>query len=178
MHTVARLAGTALFLFGNFAGAETKSWTEEDFPPRAVQEYGFSDSASAESANTVVGGPIPYRFKKGDTLHDVARHLGLGINEVTNAIPNLDVWLPPFGEERHLPTWWILPDSQRKGVMINIPEMRLYYYPPKHRGVVITYPVGLGRDEWQTPIGPFAITEKTRNPTWVIPQSIRAEAYS
>jgi L,D-transpeptidase ErfK/SrfK len=35
--------------------------------------------------------------------------------------------------------------------------------------------VGLGRDDWRTPKGKFTVKGKTVNPTWVIPDSIRAE---
>jgi L,D-transpeptidase ErfK/SrfK len=60
-----------------------------------------------------------------------------------------------------------------QGVIVNIPEMRLYHFPGG--GAVVTYPVGLGRDDWRTPEGTFRIRGKTENPTWVIPESIRAE---
>lgn len=175
MRNAAWIAGVCLLALGALAASRAGTWTEEDFPPRTVRELEFSDSDDVESSGTVVGVPTAYRFRKGDTLHDVARHLGLGINEVTDAMPHLDVWLPPSGQERHFPTWWVLPESRREGIVINLPEMRLYYFPPKKKGVVITYPVGLGRDEWQTPTGEFRITEKTKDPTWVIPRSIREE---
>lgn len=152
------------------------AWTESDFPPRPIVAYLFSRGGSDPS--TVIGDPKSYTFAKGDTLYDIARHLGLGMNEVTEALPTLDVWVPPEGETMAFPTTWILPDSEDQGVVVNIPEMRLYYFPASSRKdprTVITYPVGLGRDEWRTPTGKFKITEKTIDPKWVIPESIREE---
>jgi lipoprotein-anchoring transpeptidase ErfK/SrfK len=156
--------------------ASVSAWEESDFPPRPLAAYSFIPSGPEPS--TVIGESRSYTFAKGDTLYDVARHLGLGINEVTEAFPDLDVWLPPEGETLAFPTSWILPDSSYEGVVVNIPEMRLYYFPPHLKGglhTAITYPVGLGRDEWRTPTGKFKVTEKTVNPKWVVPESIRAE---
>jgi L,D-transpeptidase ErfK/SrfK len=156
--------------------ASVSAWEESDFPPRPLAAYSFTPSGPEPS--TVIGEPRSYTFAKGDTLYDVARHLGLGINEVTEAFPDLDVWIPPDGETLAFPTWWVVPDSSYEGVVVNIPEMRLYYFPPHLKGglhTAITYPVGLGRDEWRTPTGKFKVTEKTVNPKWVVPESIRAE---
>lgn len=158
------------------AARSSAAWTESDFPPRPIVAYLFSRGGSDPS--TVIGDPKSYTFAKGDTLYDVARHLGLGMNEVTEALPELDVWVPPEGETKAFPTTWILPESEDQGVVVNIPEMRLYYFPAssaKDPRTVITYPVGLGRDEWRTPTGKFKITEKTVDPKWVIPESIREE---
>ena len=78
-----------------------------------------------------------------------------------------------------MPTEWVLPRSEYRGIVVNIPEMRLYYFHPTRKpeeGVLITtYPVGLGRDDWRTPQGRFKVIGKTENPTWNIPQSIREE---
>ena len=156
--------------------ASVSAWEESDFPPRPLAAFSFIPAGPDPS--TLIGEPRSYTFAKGDTLYDVARHLGLGINEVTEAFPDLDVWLPPEGETLAFPTWWVLPDSNYEGVVVNIPEMRLYYFPPHLKGglrTAITYPVGLGRDEWRTPTGKFKVTEKTVNPKWVVPESIRAE---
>jgi L,D-transpeptidase ErfK/SrfK len=72
----------------------------------------------------------------------------------------------------------VLPQGDAKGVIINIPEMRLYYFHERRKGgplLVSTFPVGLGRDDWRTPRGKFKVIGKTKDPTWVIPESIREE---
>ncbi len=165
------VAVAMVMAIGNAGG-----WDEGDFPPRPVVAYVFA--LTGRDTSTVIGDPRSYTFAKGDTLYDVARHLGLGINEVTDAHPYLDVWLPPEGERVQFPTSWVLPESDYQGVVVNIPEMRLYYFPPSAGSsvrTVVTYPVGLGRDEWRTPTGRFKVTEKTVDPKWVIPSSIREE---
>lgn len=168
------LAGMACVVFG-VCGAW--AWQEADFTPRPIVAYPFQVSDDPAEALTVIGSPQPYTIAKGDTLLDVARHVGLGVNEVKDAFAGVDLWLPPAGQTLPLPTWWVLPESDHQGIVVNIPEMRLYYFPPSRgaQGTVITYPVGLGRDDWQTPVGRFKVTEKTVDPTWVIPESIRAE---
>ena len=151
------------------------AWQEGDFPPRPVMTYFFS--LNADDPSTLIGEPRRYTFAKGDTLYDVARHLGLGFNEITEAFPALDVWLPPVGDTLEFPTSWILPESDYQGIVVNIPEMRAYYFPKRGSRwqTVITYAVGLGRDDWQTPTGKFRVTEKTVDPEWIVPDSIRAE---
>jgi len=164
--------GSAFVLGPSLAAA----WQETDFPPRPVVAYQFS--LDPKDLNTIIGDPKSYTFARGDTLYDVARHLGLGINEVKDAYPALDDWVPPEGESVAFPTFWVLPDSDLQGIVVNVPEMRLYYFPPTTKGAprsVITYPVGLGRDEWRTPTGKFKVVDKTVDPTWVIPDSIREE---
>src|SRR5215471_16542207 len=132
---------------------------------------------SSGSLPPVVGSLRLYRIRKGDTLMDVARLYGLGYNEIVDANPGLDPWVPPAGAVVLLPMEWILPCCTYQGIVVNIPEMRLFYYSPGGAGttVVRTYPVGLGRDDWQTPSGSFKVIGKTVNPQWNIPESIRQE---
>jgi L,D-transpeptidase ErfK/SrfK len=152
------------------------AWQESDFTPRPVVAYPYS--LDFDRPSTVIGEAEGYTFQKGDTIFDVARHLGLGINEAVGALPGFDVWIPPPSARVVFPTWWVLPDAEHDGIVVNIPEMRLYYYP-RIEGTgprtVITYPVGLGRDDWRTPTGTFKVVEKTVDPTWIIPDSIREE---
>jgi L,D-transpeptidase ErfK/SrfK len=110
---------------------------------------------------------------------DLARYYDLGYNEILEANPGIDPWVPPAGATILLPTEWILPCCTYEGVIVNIPEMRIFYMKraPGDPGstIVYTYPVGLGRDDWRTPSGKFKITGKTVNPQWNIPESIRKE---
>ncbi|HQU15993.1 MAG: hypothetical protein B7Z66_01295 [Chromatiales bacterium 21-64-14] len=113
-----------------------------------------------------------------DTLLDIARRFDLGYDELRLANPGVDPWLPGAGTRVLLPTRYVLPPGPRRGIVLNVPEMRLYYYPPVRRGgsaVVITYPVGIGRDGWQTPVGLTRVVDKIRHPAWYPPASIRKE---
>jgi L,D-transpeptidase ErfK/SrfK len=149
------------------------AWNEEDFQRKPSLSYSVIDGES------MIGELQGYRIRKGDTLFDIARQYSLGYNEIVDRNPGLDVWLPPPGAIALLPTSWVLPCCSRKGLVLNIPEMRLYYYRASAENPsqteVITYAVGLGRDDWQTPQGKFKIRDKTENPTWIIPESIRKE---
>ena len=82
------------------------------------------------------------------------------------------------GEKVVLPSKFILPVAPMKGIVLNIPEMRLYYYPPKGKNgsqEVHTYPLGVGREGWNTPYIKTMIVEKKIKPSWHPPKSIRKE---
>ena len=151
--------------------ARASRWTEESFANRVPNRYPVA-SFAGDAAPSVVGALETYVVQEGDTLLDVGRHFDLGYNEMTSANPGVDPWMPSPNEVLVIPNEFILPDARPVGVIVNIPEMRLYYF---HDGILVTYPVGLGRDDWRTPEGSFRIRGKTENPTWVIPESIRAE---
>lgn len=110
-----------------------------------------------------------------DTLPALARRYDLGYDEITGANPGVDVWLPGEGTRVVLPTRFILPPGPREGIVINVAARRLYYYPDHDPDAVITFPVGIGRDEWETPTGSARVTEKIVNPAWYPPLSIRQE---
>ncbi|MGH8135755.1 MAG: L,D-transpeptidase family protein, partial [Steroidobacteraceae bacterium] len=107
-----------------------------------------------------------------DTLLDVARANGLGYEEITNANPGVDAWLPGVGTTIVLPKKRLLPQAPRKGIVINLPEHRLYWFPPAAAGeqrVVWTFPVSIGKMDWTTPLGTTRIVNKIKDPTWTPP---------
>lgn len=114
-----------------------------------------------------------------DTLLDIARRHQLGHDEILLANPGVDRWLPGAGTRVTLPTRFILPAGEREGLVLNVPEMRLYYYPPPGRdgrSEVRTWPVSVGRMDWNTPLGRWEISRKQTDPAWYPPASIREEA--
>ena len=110
-----------------------------------------------------------------DTFIKLARRYNLGYEELIQANPSVDPWLPGEGTEIVLPTYFVLPKTPRQGIVLNLPELRLYYYPDGESGRVITHPISIGRMEWRTPLGRSEIVSKTLNPTWYPPESIREE---
>lgn len=113
-----------------------------------------------------------------DTLLDIARRYGFGYQDIKLVNPGVDTWLPGEGKEITLPSKFILPVAPHEGIVLNVPEMRLYYYLPKEKGKpqeVITYPLGVGREGWNTPYMKTYIAEKKKNPDWYPPESIRKE---
>ncbi|MES9955685.1 MAG: L,D-transpeptidase family protein [Sedimenticola sp.] len=127
-----------------------------------------------EDGGDLVGEVRTVKTVYEDTLSDIARLNDLGYKEITDANPDVDPWLPGTDTEVILPTHFILPPGPREGVVINLAELRLYYYP-KGEKRVITHPLGIGREGWSTPTGRGRITRKQANPTWYPPASIRAE---
>jgi len=112
-----------------------------------------------------------------DTLSDIARRHDLGYDEIVHANPDIDPWLPGVGRRVELPTERILPAGERRGIVLNVPEMRLYYFTSDRGDIaeVKTHPVSIGDIGWNTPIGLTRIVAKTEKPTWIPPASIRAE---
>jgi L,D-transpeptidase ErfK/SrfK len=115
----------------------------------------------------------------GQTLLDVARLHGIGQEAMVHANPGVDRWLPAPGTEVTVPAAHLLPDAPREGLVLNLPEMRLYRYPPPQPDgtrTVVTYPVSVGRMDWRTPLGRTEVVGKRKDPAWHPPQSVRQEA--
>jgi L,D-transpeptidase ErfK/SrfK len=113
-----------------------------------------------------------------DTLLDIARRYSLGYEEIIRANPGVDLWLPGEGTEILLPGRRILPPGSRDGIVVNLPEHRLYYYPkPKkgHKAVVVTYPISIGRMDWHTPLGQTWVATKEKHPNWYPTASVLKE---
>jgi len=113
-----------------------------------------------------------------DTLPDIARRFNLGFDELVNANPGVDPWLPGEGTRIVLPTQFVLPDAPAEGVVVNLAALRMFYFPKPAkdgRRVVITYPIGIGKVGWATPAGTTRIVSKRKDPYWTPPASVRRE---
>jgi L,D-transpeptidase ErfK/SrfK len=150
------------------------------------------------------GKPVYVKAKKEDSLIDIAVEYLLGQEEIVHANRGVDRWLPGAGTDVRIPSSYLLPDAPRQGIVINLPEYRLYYYPSAKSnsakssatitppsltttaqptpptsvvpsGKVISYSVGIGRVDWKTPLGVTKIVGKVKNPTWTPPETIKAE---
>jgi L,D-transpeptidase ErfK/SrfK len=113
-----------------------------------------------------------------DTLVDLARLHEVGYEEIVRANPDVNVWVPGEGTEIVIPTQHVLPSGPRRGIVLNLAEYRMYYFPEPKEGetpVVMTYPMSIGRVDWETPLGYTRVTQKVVNPSWYPPKSVRAE---
>src|SRR3989454_2412289 len=148
---------------------------EDAFARKRIATYRVSGAPD----DTVIGRLGTHRIRTGETFFDVARYYDLGYGELVEANAGIDPLLPPVGARVVLPSAWILPCCTYEGIVVNVPEMRLYFYrhPPgePRKLLVETYPIGIGQTGWRTPRGKFHIRQKTVNPRWVIPESIRQE---
>ncbi len=144
----------------------------------SLSAWGTAFNLPLESNESLIGAdphkPLFVYAKAEDTLLDVARRYNIGQNEITLVNPTIDRWLPGTNTNILIPDSRILPDTPRKGVTLNLPEYRLYYYSSDHK-TVITHPVSIGRQDWNTPLGKTTIITKKANPTWTPPESIKKE---
>ncbi|HVN41479.1 MAG TPA: L,D-transpeptidase family protein, partial [Steroidobacteraceae bacterium] len=131
-----------------------------------------------QNGDSVVGMVTTAVAEHEDTLLDIGRRFGVGYEEIIAANPGVDPWLPGEGTEVLIPTRFVLPDAPREGIVVNLPEHRLYYYPPAKRGarpIVITYPISTGKMDWKTPLGVTKVQSKQERPNWYPPESVRSE---
>jgi L,D-transpeptidase ErfK/SrfK len=128
--------------------------------------------------SAVIGADTSVTTVYEDTLPDLAHRYSLGYYEIIRANPGLDVWIPGAGKVVTLPGRHILPAGPREGLVVNLPEHRLYYFPKpqgREHPIVITYPVSIGKMDWHTPLGETRVIAKIVHPAWYPPESIRKE---
>src|SRR5712672_2745962 len=141
--------------------------------PCAATVYELSDPAQS-----VLGADQSIQTVYEDTLYDLARRYSLGSEELIRVNPQFDPWLPGADKTVLIPGRRILPTGPREGIVVNIAEHRLYYYPKPKRHQpqqVISYPVSIGKMDWRTPLGETRVIAKQMNPWWIPTESVRAE---
>lgn len=173
MRLKASKAGLILAALGMLSGCVM------DFPSKTVQAPPVVMPPSKvthtytlpTNGDDVVGDLSYIHTKKGDTLASLAQEYDFGYQELVAANPDVNPNNIPVGTTITLPSMYVLPPPQyRKGIVINIPELRLYYFA---NGQMTTFPVALGRDGWSTPIAKTYVYSKQAAPTWHVPASIR-----
>ncbi len=137
----------------------------------------LADVFSYSEDKTVIGAIQKHTVDHDESLIEIARKFDLGYQEIVGANPSLDPFIPGRGVSVQIPTSWILPDvTPYEGIIINLSEMRLFYFfKRKGSTLVMTLPIGIGREGFNTPVGRFSIVEKTVNPSWYVPESILKE---
>jgi L,D-transpeptidase ErfK/SrfK len=149
------------------------AWSTPSPPPAPSDRFPLPPEGS-----DIIGNLQVTTARYEDTLPDIARRYDLGYEEIVAANPGIDPWLPGKGTQVVLPTQFVLPGGTREGLVLNLASMRLFYFPEPAAGEpaeVITHPVGIGRENWQTPLGTARITQKLANPAWTVPESVRRE---
>jgi L,D-transpeptidase ErfK/SrfK len=139
---------------------------------------GATEYELGEGTPQVFGEVTNYTTAYEDTFTDIARRYSLGWEEVIRVNPGIDPWVPGAGKHLLIPTQRILPSGPHEGIVINLPEHRLYYFPKPKKGEkprVITYAVSIAKMDWHTPLGETRIVSKEKNPNWYPPESVRKE---
>ncbi len=137
----------------------------------AAEVYSYAED------KTVIGIIKTYRDKDNESLIEIARKFGIGFNEIADSNPDLDPFVPGAGISVEIPTSWVLPDAESyDGIVINLSEMRLYYFFKKKKSKLVrTFPIGIGSEGNNTPLGNFRVIQKTVRPNWYVPESVRKE---
>lgn len=165
----------ALLLVGGCATLDENIALED----RPIQDPIDPNTFALLSADqSVVGEPQVVFTHAEDTLSDLARTYGLGYDEIVAANPDVDPWLPGENTPVILPTQYVLPDAPQRGVILNIATKRLFYFPAPVDGEqqqVLTFPIGIGRVGWETPLGDTEVVSKATDPSWWVPASVRRE---
>lgn len=139
-------------------------------PPLLAEVYWL-----ARPTDDVIGAAFYVKGKRESTLLDIARANGLGFGDMRQANPEVDMWVPRDGDNVLIPNRYVLPDAPRKGIVLNLAEKRLYFFPPDEPGKVHSFAISIGREGHSTPLGRFQIISKIKDPSWRPPAWIRAE---
>jgi len=127
----------------------------------------------AVGGDDLIGQNLLHRVIAGDDLVELALVYRVGYVELLAANPDVDPWLPGIGAELLIPGEHILPDAPRRGIVVNLAELRLYHFATDGR--IASMPIGIGTEGTETPLGDTTIVNKRKDPTWWPPPSIRAE---
>ena len=160
-HRFAACLGLGLALGACVSGTTVETETARSLPP------------PSPVGEAVVGRTILHRVSAEDSLIELARTYDLGYVELAAANPDVDPWLPGAGGDLTIPAAHLLPPGPREGIVINLSEQRLYFFDGT--GAVRTFPIGVGREGADTPLGQTTVVRKRKDPTWYPPASARAE---
>jgi L,D-transpeptidase ErfK/SrfK len=121
----------------------------------------------------LIGEPRRIVISAETTLLDIAWKERLGYQGIARLNPHVDPWLPAPDTEIELPSWSVLPDAPRSGLVINLPELRAYDFTRPEAPRV--HAIAIGSADWQTPLGAFRAGRRRAEPVWYVPASIRGE---
>jgi L,D-transpeptidase ErfK/SrfK len=149
-------------------------------PTPALPEPVDTHKFVLEADQDVVGTVQITTARKQDTLLDIGRRFNVGYNEIVNANPGVDIWIPGAGTRVVVPTQFILPAAPHEGIVIDVAALRLYYFPRHRPGepqIVYTYPIGIGKAGWNTPEGVTHVTARIKDPVWHPSLALRRDHY-
>lgn len=134
--------------------------------------YSLSDNSNI--SNDIYGVNTYYTTNEKDTLISIARKYSISFADILSANDvNMDPWIPGKDKKLLIPKSHIIPFSKRDGIVINIGDLRLYYFDEGE--LLNTFPIGIGRSGWETPLGKAKVIKKKKNPVWIPPDSVRKE---
>ena len=164
----------AFFKAGTVAAAALAAFQAAWSAPAAAETFWLP-----RQGDSVVGHLQGAIAEHEDTMLDIGRRYNVGYEELKLANPGVDPWIPGEGTLIVIPSRFVLPDAPRQGIVLNLAEMRLYYYPDPPdaaRRRVITHPISIGREGLSTPLGATYISAKVVGPTWYPTEATRKDA--
>ena len=133
-------------------------------------------SAADDISGHFTGGIQGYQVIAGDTWRSVSARFG--VDEATLAHDNGLRPTKPLhaGDVLTIDNRHIVPNAATtsRSVIVNVPQRRVFF--ANAEGQVVGFPVAVGRPGWPTPIQPFRIISRERDPSWEVPESILEEA--
>jgi L,D-transpeptidase ErfK/SrfK len=125
-------------------------------------------------SKTVVGKRFDYSPKDREEVHLISAKLGVDSQLIAQANHLSRFSKVEPGRSLHIDNQHIAPCDITKGILVNLPQRMLFHY--KEDGTLeAAYPVAVGKPEWETPIGSFAVITMHKNPVWVVPKDIQEE---
>ena len=124
-------------------------------------------------SSDIIGKEVKYTVREKETLIDIARKFDISFADIMSANGRIDPWLPKINRKILIPKRHIMPSVKRDGIIINLGDLRIYFY--KNHLLIGTYPIGIGRSGWETPLGLAEVIEKKIDPFWIPPDSVREE---
>ncbi|MFM2482888.1 L,D-transpeptidase family protein [Celerinatantimonas sp. YJH-8] len=122
----------------------------------------------------LIGQNTTYTVRHGDTLASIANHFDIGFLALKSVNPGVDPFLPKPGTQLSIPLQMLLPEGPRQGIVVNLAQLRLFFYHPQQHKVDV-FPIGIGRIGWDTPVTTTHISQKIPHPTWTPTANIRKE---
>lgn len=135
----------------------------------------FAATYALPTTGNVIGQILTIQAQGGDNLFEIGKRYDVSLADMQKANPSLKKKRLSREDQVTIPSEYVLPEGDREGIVINISELRLYYYHP-NAALVSTYPIGIGQEGWATPVANTFITDKVASPSWHVPESIRAKA--
>jgi L,D-transpeptidase ErfK/SrfK len=123
----------------------------------------------------LVGRLSLHETRASDTFVDLAPVLGVGYVELVAANPGVDPWLPGNGTRLVVPKARLLPSGKREGIVINLGDLRLYFFEPGRAPRSV--PIGIAKDGYATPLGVTEVKSKKEKPIWIPGPSARRDGY-
>lgn len=142
----------------------------------ALQSARAMDYPLPPAGSRLIGQNQTYTIQEGDNkLQTIARRFNTAAQvllETNNTIAPVN---PAPGTVITIPSQMLLPDTPREGIVVNLAELRLYYFPPG-QNIVQVYPLGIGQLGLETPVTTTRVSQKIPNPTWTPTPGIRARS--